>query len=154
MKTRLNIYTAAPEALSILQAQEKYFAERYADSAHLTKELGELLKLRVSQMNGCAYCLDMHTKDALRMGESVQRISALPAWREAPFYNEVERIALSWAECLTGGGAPDDAEFAEAMAVFGERGVFDLSLIVNAINSWNRIAKTFRPEVGSYQPAD
>jgi AhpD family alkylhydroperoxidase len=115
--------------------------------AKLDRPLFELVKIRASQINGCAYCLDMHTKDARRAGETEQRIYALSAWRETPFFSERERAALEWTEHVTriaDTHAPDDV-YQRVSAQFDEA--------INVINSWNRLSISFRPVVGSYQPA-
>ena len=121
--------------------------------AGLDPELVELVKVRVSQINRCAYCLDMHTKDALAAGERPQRLFALSAWREAPFYTDRERAALAWAEAVTAcsEGVPDNV-YEEARAHFGERELVFVTLAVAAINSWNRLAVSFRAPAGTYRP--
>src|SRR3954447_1472539 len=118
----------------------------YAIGAHvaasgLEEGLVELVKTRVSQINGCAYCLDMHTKDARAAGETEQRLYALGAWRETPFFSERERAALTWAEAVTriGEGVPDEL-YAEVRREFDEKELVDLTWAVVAINGWNRIA--------------
>lgn len=115
----------------------------------------ELMKVRASQLNGCAYCIDMHTKDARAAGETEQRLYAVAAWREAPFFSDRERIGIEWAEAVTrlGEGGVSDDLFARASALFSEQELVDLTMAVVAINGWNRMAVTFRPPVGSYQPA-
>jgi AhpD family alkylhydroperoxidase len=112
----------------------------------------ELVKLRASQLNGCAYCLDMHSKDARARGEDEQRLHVLAAWREAPFYNARERAALAWCEALTllpQSGAPDDV-FAEVEAQFSTEEIAALTFQIVAINSWNRLAVGLRTPVGDY----
>ncbi|MCC7286207.1 MAG: carboxymuconolactone decarboxylase family protein, partial [Burkholderiaceae bacterium] len=112
----------------------------------------ELVKMRVSQINGCAYCLDMHSKDARAAGETEQRLHVLAAWREAPFYSERERAALAWAEALTlvaKRGVPD-ALYEQVREQFSEKALVELTLAVIAINGWNRLAIGFRSEVGGY----
>jgi AhpD family alkylhydroperoxidase len=120
----------------------------------LDQRLFELVKIRASQINGCAYCLDMHWKDAKAIGESDQRLYMLPAWREAPCYSEQERAALAWTEAVTliaDGNAPDDV-YEEARAHFSERELVDLTMAIVTINSWNRLMVAFREEAGTYQP--
>lgn len=115
----------------------------------------ELVKLRASQLNGCAYCLDMHSKDARARGEDEQRLHVLAAWRETPFYSERERAALAWAEALTrisDGGVSDD-DYRLARQQFTEKELVDLSLAVVAINGWNRLAIPFRTVPGTYHPS-
>ena len=112
------------------------------------------MKTRVSQINGCAYCLDMHTKDARAAGETEQRLYLLSAWRETRFFSPRERAALAWAEAVTqlGGHGVPDAVYDEARAQFDEKALVDLTLAIVAINGWNRLAIPFRSEAGSYQP--
>ena len=120
----------------------------------LEPKLRELIKIRTSQINGCAFCLDMHTKDARAQGETEQRIYALNAWRETPFFNDRERAALEWTEHLTliaGHDVPDDL-YARVRAQFSEDETAKLTLAVVQINGWNRLVKSFRPVVGTYQP--
>lgn len=115
----------------------------------------ELVRMRVSQINGCAYCLDMHSKDARAAGESEQRLYALSAWRETPFYTERERAALAWAEaltCISETGVPDEL-YEGVRQHFSEKEVAMLTLAIVAINGWNRFAISFRSVPGSYQPA-
>jgi len=122
--------------------------------SHLDKRLLELIKIRASQINGCAYCIDMHTKDARAAGETEQRIYALNAWRETPFFTERERAALEYAEALTRVAEthlPDDVR-ARVATQFSEEEIVALTFGVVVINSWNRLSISFRPEVGSYQP--
>ena len=119
------------------------------------RPLFELVKIRASQLNGCAYCIDMHTKDARAAGETEQRIYALNAWRETPFFTDRERAALEWAEAVTlvaETHVPDDV-YARVSAHFDEEQLVALTFAVVVINSWNRLAVAFRPPVGSYQPA-
>jgi|SRR5687767_12189907 len=122
--------------------------------ASLERRLIELVKIRASQINGCAYCIDMHTKEARLAGETEQRIYALSAWRETPFFNERERAALEWTEAVTriaDTHVPD--EIHERVAShFNEDELVALTFAVIVINSWNRLAVSFRVPVGSYQP--
>ena len=126
------------------------------EGGKLESALCNLVLMRVSQINGCAYCLDMHSKDARAAGESEQRLYVLPAWREAPFYNSRERAALAWAEALTLLDSHDqsvpDALYEEARAQFDEKELVDLTLLVTLINSWNRINIAGQPDVGGYKP--
>ncbi len=122
--------------------------------AQLEPRLFELVKIRASQINGCAYCLDMHTKDARAAGETEQRIYALNAWRETPFYTDRERAALEWTEAVTRVGdthVPDDV-YARVSAVFTEAEMVALTFGVIVINCWNRLAVAFRAPAGTYQP--
>jgi AhpD family alkylhydroperoxidase len=131
------------------------FALSSEAAARLDKRLFELVKIRASQMNGCAYCIDMHTKDARQAGETEQRIYALNAWRETPFFDDRERAALEWTEAVTRVGdshVPDDV-FERVSRYFDEAELVALTFGVIVINSWNRLSVSFRPPVGSYQPA-
>ena len=122
----------------------------------LEPALVELVKMRASQLNGCAYCLDMHSKDARAAGETEQRLYLLPAWRESPFYSPRERAALAWCEALTVLDPRDgvsDELYAQTSAVFSEAELVDLTMAVVVINSWNRISIASRAEPGKYQPA-
>ena len=117
--------------------------------------LAELVKIRASQINGCAYCLDMHTKDARLRGETEQRIYALNAWRETPFFTDRERAALDWTEavtCVSESHVPDDV-YQRAKAQFNDDELVALTMGVVVINGWNRLAVAFRAPVGSYAPA-
>jgi len=122
---------------------------------HIDPRLFELVKIRASQMNGCAYCLDMHTKDARLAGETEQRIYALSAWREAPFFSDRERAALEWTEAVTrvGEAHVPDAIFNRVAAEFEPDDLVALTMGVVVINSWNRLAIAFRAPAGTYQPA-
>jgi len=126
--------------------------ERAVRASALEPLLLELVKLRASQLNGCAYCLDMHSKDARALGEDEQRLHVLAAWREAPFYSRRERAALGWCEALTllpQTGAPDDV-YAELEAQFSPEEITALSFVIVAINGWNRLAVGLRSPVGDY----
>jgi AhpD family alkylhydroperoxidase len=128
--------------------------EAYVLRSGLERPLLELIKMRVSQINGCGYCLDMHSKDALMAGETAQRLFVLPDWREAPFYTDREKAALLWAESITNISqthAPDEV-YDEVRKQFSEAEMIPLTMAINTINSWNRIAIGFRAEVGSYEP--
>ena len=149
MKTRLNFGAVSPAAYRAMLGLEKTLHE-----SSLPPRLLHMLKLRASQMNGCAYCLDMHWKDARAAGESEQRLYGLDAWRESPYYDDRERAALEWVESLTDitdGHVPDDV-YERARAQFSEKELVDLALATVAINGWNRLAIAFRSEAGKYQP--
>ena len=149
MKPRLNIAKVAPGAYHAMLGLEKFIRE-----SSIEEKLAHLLKMRVSQINGCAYCLDMHSKDARVVGETEQRLYGLDAWREAPYYSERERAALEWVEALTlvaEGHVPDDV-YERARGQFSEKELVELSMIAVAINGWNRLAIAFRTETGTYQP--
>lgn len=156
MSQRLNYFQASPDALNILIQMEKYISTCFKDKKNLDQSLIELIKMRVSQINGCAYCLDMHSKDARAIGETEQRLHALVAWRETPFYSEQERAALAWAEAntLVHQQGINDTLYQETRKHFDEEQLVDLTLVVTGINSWNRFALSFKSEVGSYQVGD
>ena len=121
----------------------------------LEKPLFELVKIRASQINGCAYCIDMHTKDARAHGETEQRIYALSAWRETPFFSARERAALEWTEELTrlADSHVGDDLYERVKAALGEADLVALTFAIIVINAWNRLAKPFRAPAGTYQPA-
>lgn len=148
-KRRIDYAKAAPEGIDILSKLEEYIRQ-----TDLEPNLLELVRLRASQINGCAYCIDMHTKDARSKGESEQRLYGITAWRETPFYSERERAALAWTEAITkiGDGPVPDELYNQARDHFSEKELVDLTLAVIAINSWNRLAISFRTSPGSYQP--
>jgi AhpD family alkylhydroperoxidase len=124
-------------------------------SSKLEPSLLELVRMRASQINGCAYCIDMHSKDARAEGETEQRLYALDAWRETPFFTDRERAALAWTEAVTqvAEGHVPDAVFEEARKRFTEEELVNLTLAVVTINGWNRLAISFRAVPGDYQPA-
>lgn len=144
---RLDYRKTFPQALQAMLGLEAAI-----EDGTLEPELLELVKMRASQLNGCAYCLDMHSKDARARGESEQRLHVLAAWREAPFYSARERAALAWCEALTllpQTGAPDDV-YAQVREQFAEHEIVALTLAIVAINGWNRFAVGFRSPVGDY----
>lgn len=151
MMKRANYFELAPDALQILMNQEGYLRKQFEASGYISVSVWELVKLRVSQINQCAFCIDMHSDDARRQGESSEKLIGLSAWRDMPIYSKVERAALGWAELVLSGQSIDDAAYEAAVEILGEQGVVDLTIAVNAINSWNRIAKTFNTKVGSYK---
>ncbi|WP_024510571.1 carboxymuconolactone decarboxylase family protein [Bradyrhizobium sp. ARR65] len=141
MKPRMDFYKAAPETIDALVALEKK-----VQSSGLEQSLIELVKTRASQINGCAFCINMHTQDARKHGETEQRLYLLNAWREAPAYSERERAALAWTEALTlisETHAPDDV-YAQVRAQFSEAETVNLTMLIAAINAWNRLAISFR----------
>jgi AhpD family alkylhydroperoxidase len=147
---RIDYRKVAPEAVQAL-----WRVERYARESKIEHPLLELVKLRASMMNGCAYCVDMHSKDARAGGESEQRLYALSVWREAPFFTPRERAALAWTEAVTdvsAGHIPDEV-YRLGREHFDERELVDLTMAVIAINAWNRLAIAFRAVAGTYQPA-
>src|ERR1051326_6120173 len=150
MQERLDVSKIAPGAY-----QAMYALERYVRQSGLEPPLLELVKLRASQINGCAYCVDMHTKDARAHGETEQRLYAVVVWREAPFFTERERAVLAWTEAVTlvsRDQVPDEI-YDEVRQHFTEKELVDLTLALIAINGWNRLAISFRAVAGTYQPA-
>ena len=150
MEARLDYTKASPEAYKAMLQMEGVVRR-----SGINPILLELIKIRASQLNGCAFCIDMHTKDARFKGESEQRIYALDAWRETPFFTEKEQAALAWTEALTNiqkGHAPDDV-YGELRKNFSEEEIVNITLAITTINSWNRIAIGFRMVPGSYQPS-
>jgi len=145
---RIDYATVAPAARRAVLGVEQYVRQ-----CGLERPLLELVKLRASYLNGCAFCVDMHTKDARAAGETEQRLYAVPLWRETPFYSPRERAALAWTEAVTeiGRAGVSDELFAEVSAEFTELEIVDLTMAVIAINAWNRLAIPFRTEVGSYE---
>ena len=128
--------------------------EEYVRSSGIDPTLLHLVKVRASFLNGCAYCIDMHTKDARAAGETEHRLYALAAWRDTPFFTARERAALAWTDAVTRLG-PDgvaDEVYETARAQFQEAELVRLTLAIVAINGWNRLSIAFRPEVGGYQP--
>jgi AhpD family alkylhydroperoxidase len=140
MKPRMNFYQAAPDTMKALMALETQIA-----SSGLEQSLMELVKTRASQINGCAFCINMHTQDARKRGETEQRLYLLNAWREAPLYTDRERAALAWTEAVTlisQTHAPDDV-YNEVRAHFSEAETVNLTALIGAINAWNRLAIAF-----------
>jgi AhpD family alkylhydroperoxidase len=150
MSRRIDYTKIAPGALQAMYGLEKYLAQSAIEAP-----LRELVKLRASQINGCAYCVDMHWKDARAAGESEQRLYGLVAWQEAPYYTARERAALAWTDALTliADNHVQDNLYIEARAQFSEQELVDLTLAIVTINAWNRIAISFRQEPGTYEPA-
>ena len=151
MEPRINVYEKGRNAFKAL-----YSFGAYLQNSPLEKQLLHLIEFRVSQINGCAYCLDMHSKDLRAEGETEQRIYGLDAWREAPYYFERERAAFVWAEAvtnLTEGHVPDKI-FEETRKQFSEEEIIDLTFAVITINCYNRVNVAFRTPAGSYQPGE
>jgi len=150
MQPRLKFNEASAGAYKAMLA-----LETYVQNCGLEKATWELVKLRASQINGCAYCLDMHSKDARAAGETEQRLYCLSTWRECPFYTDRERAALEWTEALTliSKDQVPDPVYEAVKPHFTEKELVDLTMAVIAINGWNRIAIPFRFVPGSYKPA-
>lgn len=141
MQPRADFYTASPDAMKAMMALENAVSK-----LSLEKSLLELVKLRSSQINGCAFCIDMHTADAIKDGETPRRLFGVTAWREAPFFSERERAALLWTESLTQLSlthAPDE-DYEVVAAQFSPKELVDLTVAINTINGWNRLAVGFR----------
>jgi len=149
VKQRINYVKVAPAAFQLM----RHF-EEYAKTTGFDRKLIELLKIRASQINGCAYCLDMHTKDARAIGETEQRIYLLNAWREAPFYTESERAVLELTEAVTliAQGGVSDELYNRVREHFDEKQYVDLIVLINTINSWNRLSISMTNVPGDYQP--
>ena len=148
MNPRLNFIEASPEAYRAMATLEKYLA-----GCSIEKPLRELVKMRASQINGCAYCIDMHWKDARAAGETEQRLYGLDAWEESPYYTDRERAAMAWTEALTlvSKDHVPDAVYEKVKPHFSERELADLTWLIASINTWNRIAISFRAPAGSYK---
>lgn len=149
MKPRIDFARVSPKVL-----QAMFGLQNTVNSSGLEANLLELVKMRASQINGCAYCLDMHSKDARAAGETEQRLYLLDAWRETSLYSERERAALEWTEAVTrvAEGHVPDAVFAAVREHFSEEQLVNLTLAVIAINGWNRLSIAFRAEAGTYRP--
>ena len=151
MSARIAYGTVAQAAVQAMMGVEQYVRGSGLDPA-----LVHLVKLRASYINGCAYCVDMHTKDARAAGEEEQRLYAVPVWRETPFFTPRERAALAWTETVTAlaqTGVPDEA-YEEMRRHFTEDEAVALTMAVVAINGWNRVAVSFRAKPGSYVPRE
>ena len=148
MNPRINMFDVNPKAIQTMMAMQAY-----VNGSGLEARLLHLVKLRASQVNGCAYCTDMHTKDARAEGETEQRLYALGAWRETPLYDARERAALAWTEAvtlITEGHVPDH-EFLAVREQFSEEELVDLTLAITTSNAWNRLCVSFRAVPGTYQ---
>src|SRR5215471_11963049 len=149
MKQRMNFYEKGFKAIRSL-----FNLGAYLSKSPIEQSLLDLVNYRVSQINGCAYCLDMHSKDLRAHGETEQRLYMLDAWKEAPLYTDRERAALAWAEAVTRlekNNVPDDV-YKEALDQFSEEELIDLTMAVIGINSWNRINIAFHTPAGDYTP--
>ena len=149
MEQRINSMEKGAGALKAMFGLGAYIAK-----SSIETKLQHLLEFRVSQINGCAYCLDMHSKDLRAEGETEQRLYMLEAWRESPVYSDRERAALAWAEAVTvlSDGHVSDEVFELAKKEFNDQELIDLTMVVVAINGWNRLNIAFRTEAGNYQP--
>ena len=144
---RLNWYKILPASYTAIKGMESYM-----EKSNLEPQLKELIKIRASQINGCDYCIDLHTKDALAIGETKERIDMVYGWRNSSSYTLRERAALDWCESLTlisETGAPD-AVYAEVERLFSPEEIVELTFVIITINSWNRLTIGFRTEVGNY----
>jgi AhpD family alkylhydroperoxidase len=149
MQARLNYGKTAPGVYDAMEGLEKYLGQCGMEESML-----HLIRLRASQINGCAYCLDMHWKDLRAIGENEQRLYSLDAWRECPYYTDRERAALAWTEAVTliAQDHVPDAVYQEARSHFSEKELSDLTLALAAINAWNRLSIAARIVPGGYQP--
>ena len=149
-KLRLNYAKIAPGVFDAMDALDQYL-----ERSGLEARLLHLVRLRASQINGCAYCLDMHSKDLRAMGETEQRLYSLDAWRECPYYTERERAALAWTEAVTliATDHASDAVYAAVRPHFDDKTLADLTLAISTINAWNRLSIAARLTPGTYQPA-
>jgi len=148
MKARINVMTDS-KGLHLLLGIERHIA-----TSGLDRKLLHLIKMRASQINGCAFCIDMHSKDARAEGETEQRLYSLDAWEETPYYSDRERAALKWTEAVTvldDGHVPDSA-YETVRAQFNENEIAALTLAIGMINTWNRLNIAFRTEAGGYKP--
>lgn len=145
METRINAFEKGQKALSTLFAITGYIKK-----SGLEKSLLDLVDFRVSQINSCAYCLDMHSKEALATGETPQRLFGLSAWKETPYYTSRERAALAWAEAVTACQVHDNV-YAIAKSEFSDEELIDLTLVITTINTWNRFNLAFPNTPGTYR---
>lgn len=150
MRPRIDYLKVTPGVVAALMGVEKYL-----QGSGLDPKLLDLMKLRASQVNGCAYCIDMHWKDLKAAGETDQRLYGLDAWQESPYYSDRERAALAWTEAVTNvqeGHVPDSV-YEHVREIFHEKELADLTLAVTTINSWNRLNIALRTVPGTYRPA-
>ena len=146
MEQRINVHEKGQNALKTVFGIGAYLKKSVIDQL-----LFDMIYFRVSQINGCAYCLDMHYKEARAKGETEQRLYGLSAWREAPYYSDRERAALAWAEAITACNVPDEI-YATAEKQFTDEELIDLTLAITTINTWNRMNLAFPSTAGTYQP--
>ncbi|MEY8760701.1 carboxymuconolactone decarboxylase family protein [Chryseobacterium tongliaoense] len=145
MEPRINLFEKGKKAITPI-----FGINQYLKHSTIDRKLMELIDFRISQINQCAYCLDMHSKELRAMGETEQRLYGLSAWRETPYYTDRERAALEWAEAVNSLHVPDTA-YENAKKQFSEEEIIDLTLVVNAINVWNRFNIAFQQVPGDYQ---
>lgn len=147
MEQRINLYSKGQKAMQALLGFGKY-----VNNTSIDEHLRDLIAFRVSQINGCAFCLDMHSKDLRANGETEQRLYGLSAWREAPYYSERERAALAWVDSVTtlDGHVPDEV-FATARGQFSEEELVELTMAIVGTGMWNRINVAFRTPAGGYK---
>lgn len=147
--SRIDYVKVFPEGIKAM-----YHLGHIVNNSGLEHSLLELVKMRASQLNGCAYCLDMHSKDAIAAGETTQRLFGLDAWEETPYFTDRERAALAWTEAITNiqQGHASDEVYNYVRTQFSEEELVKLTFAITQINSWNRLAIAFRPPVGGYQP--
>lgn len=148
MDERISYQDINPKLLNSINHVNQYLAQ-----SELDPKLRELINYRVSQINGCAFCLDMHHKELMAMGEEELRLHSLPAWRECPFYTEEEKAALAFAEAVTNANNTDvdDNIYDQLKEFFSESEIADLTVAVTQINTWNRMNEVFRPTPGNYE---
>lgn len=150
MEARIDLTKISPAAYKAMAGLEGFVKD-----SGLERSLLELVRMRASQINGCAYCIDMHSKDARALGETEQRLYELDAWRETPFYSDQERAALQWIEAITEVSETHvpDAAFEEVKKHFSDKQIVDLTIVAATINLWNRVAISLRAVPGHYKPA-
>ena len=150
MEARIDAGKVSPAAYHAMLGLETFVRK----SSNLERSLLELVRYHASQINGCAYCIDMHTKDARAAGETEQRLYGLSAWHESPYYTDRERAALQWAEVITliSETHASDEDYEDVLTEFEGEELVKLTMAIIAINGWNRLAIAFRPEVGTYVP--
>ena len=146
MKERISFKDVPQELMTGMLSMGNYLKKTGLD-----KKLLELVKYRVSQLNGCAFCLDMHHKDAIHLGETEQRLHALPAWRECPWYSDAERAALAYTDSLTTHADADDHVFTTLASFFNNKEITDLTFTIALTSTWNRLNKAFRATPGTYR---
>ncbi|UPZ16008.1 carboxymuconolactone decarboxylase family protein [Flavobacterium humidisoli] len=145
METRINVFEKGQKAISTL-----FGITGYLKKSTIERSLMELVDFRISQINNCAYCLDMHSKEALANGETTQRLFGLSAWKETPYYTKRERVALAYAEAVNACDVPDEI-YEMAKSEFTEEELIDLTLAIATINTWNRINIAFANTPGTYR---